>query len=364
MPVAKPNEFRFAALDLFRFFAALIVVVFHYTYNGFGEDWSPALAFPEVSAVTRYGYLGVQLFFMISGFVIALSAENHSKFAFVRSRFARLYPAFFVCMTLTATAIALFGGARLNVDLPQYLANLTMVPIAYGERYVDVAYWSIVREIIFYGWAMLFLTGAWSMPRLKLVMVSWLLLSLADVYLLHMSFAASLILLTAWAPFFCLGILIYIFRSGRGDSFFALLFAIAFVMAAREVWAQPDKGNLLLTEELNRPIAVAIQTFNVALVAFAAAFSTRIKGRPSWIMLGGLTYPLYLIHENVGLLIYEHAAPEIGRWPAFGLAFAIAISIAYLIWRFVEPGGKRIVFMIFDHCARNRKQLRPIALKS
>ena len=73
---------RLPALDLLRFFAAAAVMVYHYTYY-FAESGGPELS--ALEAVTRHGYLGVELFFMISGFVILWSASNRTAKKFVRA---------------------------------------------------------------------------------------------------------------------------------------------------------------------------------------------------------------------------------------------------------------------------------------
>jgi peptidoglycan/LPS O-acetylase OafA/YrhL len=48
----------------------------------------------------RYGFLGVPIFFIISGYVIAYSAERTAA-AFAIARVSRIYPTFLFCMTLT-----------------------------------------------------------------------------------------------------------------------------------------------------------------------------------------------------------------------------------------------------------------------
>jgi hypothetical protein len=122
---------RVETLDLLRLFAALAVVAYHYTFRGFAADDMTWVHVDAVVPVTKYGYLGVQLFFVISGFVIAYSAEGRNARQFFIARAARLYPGFLACMTITfldgdavarqcrdrrAAAEATLHGRRLLVD--------------------------------------------------------------------------------------------------------------------------------------------------------------------------------------------------------------------------------------------------------
>jgi peptidoglycan/LPS O-acetylase OafA/YrhL len=65
-PEVRKAPVRFYEIDLLRFLAALSVVLFHYTYFGpMAKDYSP-ISYPELGRFGRYGYLGVELFFIIS----------------------------------------------------------------------------------------------------------------------------------------------------------------------------------------------------------------------------------------------------------------------------------------------------------
>jgi peptidoglycan/LPS O-acetylase OafA/YrhL len=98
----KQKKTRFTEIDLLRFLAAFSVMFFHYTIRGYadGDELSP-VKFSMLSIFSRYGYLGVDLFFLISGFVILMTAIDRSAKSFIISRMVRLYPAFWMCCTLT-----------------------------------------------------------------------------------------------------------------------------------------------------------------------------------------------------------------------------------------------------------------------
>ena len=126
--MATQRHPRIASLDVTRACAATAVFLFHYG------------AFP-------FGYLGVELFFLLSGFVLTLPSRHDSIFQFARARCVRLYSAYWVALVLTLCAI-LWKGER--PSLVAVAANATMLTAFLGQRYIDGVYWSLTEEIIFY----------------------------------------------------------------------------------------------------------------------------------------------------------------------------------------------------------------------
>ena len=141
---------KIGAINLLRFIAALGVLLYHYTFMFYQRGFT-YLDFGVGRSLFQYGYLGVDLFFIISGFVIALSAEGRTAWKFLISRLARLYPLFWISVSITSFFL-LFGGNWISseVTASRYLAGLTMIPGLFNQTVVDGSYWSLEVELKFY----------------------------------------------------------------------------------------------------------------------------------------------------------------------------------------------------------------------
>ncbi|MGM4967718.1 acyltransferase family protein, partial [Tardiphaga sp. 1201_B9_N1_1] len=122
-PKNDQGSSRVQALDLLRLVAVAAVVVYHYGFWGPAAQGVPQVAIPSMAGFAQYGFLGVPVFFIISGFVIAYSAEGRTATGFAIARFSRIYPTFALCMTLTFLAIIALGKPHFDVTLIQWLAN-------------------------------------------------------------------------------------------------------------------------------------------------------------------------------------------------------------------------------------------------
>ncbi len=97
----------YSGLDAIRFFSAMAVVAFHLGFYVWASEYSSvsmifaaAAKFEALTPVAWMGWVGVQIFFVISGLVIANSANGAAPFSFLRSRLIRLWPAAWVCASV------------------------------------------------------------------------------------------------------------------------------------------------------------------------------------------------------------------------------------------------------------------------
>ncbi|MFP1632631.1 acyltransferase family protein [Zhengella sp. ZM62] len=343
---------RVGSLDLLRLVSALAVVAFHYLFRG-AHGGAPLLdaAYPAAGAVAIFGYLGLNLFFLISGFVIAWSAEGRSFTGFAIARFSRLYPGFVACMSITFLVLAFADDPRLPASAAQYAANLAMVAPAFGQPFMDGVYWTIVLELVFYFWvSVAILTRVFSNARL-LVLALWLAVSIVNEYWLG-SGVLRMVLITEYAPFFAGGMLAHYLLS-RGRSMEAvLLCAAAFLMALSHMkgmqgWMLSHYGIALTDRQLLTGGLVVHLLF-----WFAVAVRSLIPATPLVMMLGGLTYPLYLLHQNIGYVLINMLAPHAGHALAAVAALLIVTALAWAVWRHVETPGRRAVSALLHGAVR------------
>ncbi|MDO9337906.1 MAG: acyltransferase [Caulobacter sp.] len=319
-------------LDYTRFVAAVAVMLFHYLANGPRHGKTGETAdFGLIGALAEYGYLGVDVFFVVSGFVILFSAIGRSADEFAVSRVVRLWATFALCMTLTAIAKTLWGLPGDQISALRYLANLTMVPEWLGQKPVDGVYWTLAVEIVFYG-AVFLVMAFRQMHRVRAILVGWVLLLL-------LSRVASLIwsipgppLLGSYFDLFAAGCTMALIRRTGWDRLLATLLVVSSALAAQGVFSRAA-----MHAEGGRGIEpiFAATILLISLLPFLV-FMKRGPSLPLARDAGRVTYPLYLIHAHIGYIVLRKMdlPPQI----EVPLVAVLAIGGAWLIYRlFEEP---------------------------
>ena len=204
----RPGAERIAGLDVLRGFAAAAVMLHHH-----GQYYD--VLYPgriPLSVDLGPGHFGVELFFIISGFVILMTIERKKTVReFAISRAARLMPAFLAALVM-ATVIRILSPVPFldTPTLPQFLANLTMAPSLFGQTAMDMPYWTLTYELVFYiGMGLILALGMLRWTEwfgLLAVAVSCLFIATLDVRLHHRS---SIVLLVYYSNFFLIGICLY-----------------------------------------------------------------------------------------------------------------------------------------------------------
>ena len=324
-------------MDALRLLAALAVVLFHFTTRDhvrWGE--LPHEVFPVLSGIIRYGYAGVHLFFAISGFVILMSVWGRTPRQFVASRVARLYPAFWVAVLLTATLRWLWPtfGSRTPGEV---LANLTMFHEPFGVPHVDGVYWTLWVEMQFYLLMLLFSFVGITVRR---VLVAATVVPLVCTALaLWWPATGSAVTFLSWASMFGAGMALYlVYREGHTVGRWAVVLlntAQGMAIAAElKTTAIDNIASGHTTSAVVLALVVLGTVVAVAVVSLVPAVAHWDLSLLTW--LGALTYPLYLTHEYVGWALIETLYPALGRWATLAVATALCLALAWSMHRFVE----------------------------
>lgn len=334
-PNDRADQSRVPGLDLLRLLAVAAVVLYHYGFWGPAAHGVPQVALPWLAAVAQYGFLGVPVFFIISGFVIAWTAEGRTPVGFAIARFSRIYPTFLFCMTLTVVTIVLFGATNFQTSLAQWFANLFVAAPALGQPYVDTSYWSLVIEIVFYGWVAAFMALGLFPRRIDAIILVWLGVTFANELTIDAPLFEK-IFIADDSGFFAVGLVFYEYYRGRRDLGLYGIFALAAGTSVFQAIHKLERLGVHTGGSFDPRIVAAICLVSIAVVFLA----TRLRRLPLHAGLvlaaGGITYPLYLLHMQLGYTIFTAAAPvrNAGLWT---IAIVLgAVILAWATWRFVE----------------------------
>lgn len=320
-PAAPRGEVR--VVTLLRGLAALAVAVYHLTNMDY-------LAGTTLRRVGSVGWMGVEAFFVISGFVIpyamAAAGYERSRFrAFLLRRVVRIDPPYLasmaLCMGLAWGAAALHLG---NAKPPSYSVGQVLAHLGYlnnflGYQQINRVFWTLGIEFQYYiligAFHAAITRGRWTVT-LGALAAGMLLDRLVQQTAVHPTQVIS-----HWVPLFLMGISVASWRLQR--------------LGTRDLALTLLACSLVATVELSLPIA-AVALATALLIATLPDLST-----PPLAWLGRISYSLYLVHVPIG----ERAMNLLQRLhppPLVGLAGAIAITLlaSWAFFRWVEEPAR------------------------
>ena len=318
--------------------AAFAVLFFHFFYKGPTQKWIVFDSSTPLHGVAQYGYLGVHLFFMISGFVISMSAQKATARGFALSRAARLFPALWICAVLTTVVLMYAPTSFFKASWLQLIINLTLVPHWFGVAPIDGSYWSLVVEVHFYI-AVFVLVLFRKFQFFERVLYVWIFLS--AINFLRPMHPLQLWLNVNWAPLLASGALFFYVREYGWTLPRKLGLACCLGLAILYEIFHRDASTIQ-----NRIVTTTLIT--VFFVLFTAIVSRNSNLKPSKTsdFLGKITYPLYLLHQNIGYALYASLAAFI--WAEHEMLrmliiTAVILLVAYFINQFFEKPLARLI---------------------
>ncbi len=342
--IHDPN--RIAYLDGLRCFSILSVVLYHY-FSGWAMPDGNQQIYPYgnmLSAPFQHGHFGVQFFFMISGLVIMMTLNRcKTWWEFAIRRAARLVPAMILFSILSFVTVQLFAPNIFQVSALSFIPAWLFITPAFLNRmfetstfsYIDSAYWSLCIEVQFYVTicALYFLSGK-NFYRNALVFFA-ACFAIADLSLAFgmqtIYDALGFITSPDRFPWFMIGIGFYIFSQSGSRFYCAAFITLGVIQSLLAAIPEPSTAKLIA------PIILPLMFFAVMNVASLQRF---LSWKP-FTTLGVASYGLYLVHQNVGVLLIEHiaAAFNLSGWASVPVALAVIaglIALSILSFRLIE----------------------------
>lgn len=321
---------RLLELDSIRGLAALAVVFYHFFYR-YNTLYEHDLAYISFAS---FGIYGVNLFFMVSGFVIYWTLNRtDNSIDFIVSRFSRLYPVYWFSVILTFFVVFSFGLDGRETTVLVMFKNFLMFHEYFGVPHVDGVYWTLTLELTFYFW--IFIIFKFGYLRYTELVFSLLVVisSLYSLGLFSLPDFLKKLLMLKYISFFTAGICFYKIANDLSDK---KTIPILFLCLISTIFTESIKAFVI---------------FFIFYIGFYLATSGRLKVltfKPL-VYLGGISYSLYLTHQNIGYVIinktYEYALP-----PIVGVSFALisTLALASLLTKYIEKPALRGIRKIND----------------
>ena len=319
-------------LDYVRGIACILIVLYHYTqrYNELFQnsgDWKFRVP---------WGYMAISTFFMLSGYLAIINDDSKTGlWTYIKKRAIRLFPAYWVAIPITFITTHFLLTSR-RVSLIVALFNFTMLESFVGIPLVDGAYWTLANELVFYFFVAIVVVLLKKRNTLPIFGLGWILL----LFIYHFVKSDSL---------FCAAIGKLIAKQ-YGHMFVAGTSLVFFLKETRNKWITIVSAICILLAVVYQYLTFGLDYtmfFLISLLVIVVCIIVDKRGLvPNDIfrkllkpleITATISYPFYLLHQNIGYAIMENLRPIITEkeWIII-IPILTVFALAYLVHKFIE----------------------------
>lgn len=315
------DQDKFESIVILRGLAALSVCLYHFSNGlpGFLADTN------LLKVIGAYGCLGVEIFFIISGFIIPLSLYKggYAKSnigAFFSKRLIRIEPPYFISIALAillkylSTLSSLYHGPEFNLNIDDLFYHVGYLCDIFNKEWIVSVYWTLAIEFQFYILIAVCYSYLFTVKKAYIFYVGLVLLNIPacleitnTAYVFH------------YIPYFTLGIILFRTLIEKDNS---IQFYIALILILIEVFFLFGLVNAI------------ISLFTVLTIVLVK------KSTPVLTFLGNISFSLYLLHILIGSRIINLSVNftnnETYRVGIIFIALLVSIACAYVFYIIVE----------------------------
>lgn len=274
-------------IEALRGIIMFMIMFYHYTFRFESLYGIKTISF---FSLDKWGEIGVGCFFIISGyFMIPKNLSEYHMKDYLTKKIVRLYPAYLLCMTFTYFSISIFGLQGRETNFTEYLLNIIMLNGFIGVDYVDGAHWYLTYLVLFYIIISIFLKIQFSK---KQIVIIWTII--------NVMLKISVDFIPQFSALFKLSGANYLSFIGIGILFSEFL----------DNDKKQNRWNFILfTFIITRILADygIITTCGICIFLLFYVLAVKNKllmlNKAVFIKLGGISYIVYLLHQNIGYQI-------------------------------------------------------------
>ncbi|VYU06324.1 Acyltransferase family protein [Clostridium butyricum] len=332
---------------LIRCCAVIFVVWDHlgpFWAEGANIEWWPAKIIGQyinkpLGIIQYFGFLGVVLFFLTSGFIITYVAQRESRKEFILKRFFRIYPplifSFGLIYVINNVYTLLKGSSTYwgQFTLKQYLSEMTLMNHIFGgSNFINGVTWSLIIEVIFYFICFILLDYIKKYPKIAIsIMTSICFIITLSTYFNESLINNNLIKSISYIPYLIYGQIIY-YLWAKKISFkeFSIFTCINYFLMI--------KNTIIFNNQYYNEGNSYGVSFLYAYLIFIVAIllNNKIKINRSVRFISEISYSLYLNHSTIGGLVLSLAYLKVGFTVAFLCAVILSFFVAIISYNFIE----------------------------